>query len=115
MDSRISAMLDRAYNGSYYTIVGCDGDLDEWKDGYSKMLESNGIGTPQEFISFFGTHMNEKYGLTGTNRYPDDIVFLAFPLVGLRVPKLAMFKIRMQDRWFDDIVDNNAMREGHKL
>lgn len=27
---------------------------------------------------------------------------------GLVIPKLAMFKYAMQDRWFDDIVDNNA-------
>ena len=36
---------------------------------------------------------------------------MAFPLDGLDVNKLAMFKLQMRDRWFDDIVDNNARRE----
>ena len=49
--------------------------------------------------------------LLGSNRYPDDLVFLAFSLDGLDVGKLAMFKLRFGARWFDDIVENNARRE----
>ena len=55
--------------------------------------------------------MNRYYKLTGTNAYPRDIHFLAFPMDGLNVGKLSMFKLRMDDRWFDDIVANNAVRE----
>ena len=50
-----------AYNGSFYTITGCGGDLD--------------------------------------------------PLAGLYMGRLAIFKILMSDRWFDDIVDNNCRRQ----
>lgn len=35
---------------------------------------------------------------------------LMFPLDGLNVGKLAMFKIRFGVRWFDDIVDNMERR-----
>ena len=103
--------LRKAYEGSYYTIEGTGGDLDEWKHGYEKLLSDNGIGKPSFWIDFTGKEMNEEFHLTGTNAYPDDLHFLAFPLDGLDVGKLSMFKLRMGDRWFDDIVDNNARRE----
>lgn len=107
-------MLRRAYDGSYYTITGAGGDLQEWKDGYAAMLKEREIGTITEWIDFTGRDMNEEFNLTDDNRYPNDIHFLAFPLDGLNVNKLAVFKIEMRDRWFDDIVDNNARREEEK-
>lgn len=100
----------KAYEGSYYTITGCGGDLNEWRQGYEKIMENEEIGKPVEWIHFTGKEMNETYGLVGDNAYPDDLNFLAFPLDSLNVGKLAIFKIRMRDRWFDDIVDNNARR-----
>lgn len=106
----MTEIFEKAYNGSYYTIVGCGGSLDDWKDGYTKMLNENGIGTPTEWISFTGRDMNEVYGLTGDNAYKDDLHFLAFPLDGLDVGRLAIFKLVCGDRWFDDIVDNNRRR-----
>lgn len=105
------ATFQAAYEGSYYTILGCDGDLNEWTDGYTDLLERSGIVTPKEFITFKGSDMNEQYGLTGTNAYKDDLVGLMFPLDGLAVPKLAYFKLKARDRWFDDIVDNNQRRQ----
>ena len=106
-------MLRAAYEGSYYTIVGAGGDQKEWQDGYNKMLREQGIGEVTKWIAFTGKAMNEEFSLTGDNKYPDDLHFLAFPLDGLDVGKLAMFKIRMRDRWFDDIVSNNVYREEH--
>lgn len=99
-------ILRRAYEGSYYTITGCGGDLQEWKSGYAEMLADAGIGKPTEWIEFAGADMNYEFELYGTNAYDDDLHFLAFPLTGLNVSKLAMFKLRMGDRWFDDIVEN---------
>ena len=104
-------MLRKAYDGSYYTIQGAGGDLQEWKDGYANMLAERGIGTITKWVEFQGKDMNTEFDLTGNNRYPDRLHFLAFPLDGLDVNKLAIFKIQMGDRWFDDIVDNNARRQ----
>lgn len=101
-------VLRKAYDGSYYTITGAGGDLQEWKDGYASMLAEQEIGVIAEWVDFTGKDMNDEFNLTGTTRYPDDLHFLAFPLNGLNVGKLAIFKIKMGDRWFDDIVDNNA-------
>lgn len=100
-------IFEKAYNGSYYTITGCGGDLNEWKNGYQEMLDKKEIGKIQEWITFTGKDMNEEYGLTGNNAYKDEITFLAFPLTGLNVGRLAVLKIALNDRWFDDIVDNN--------
>ena len=105
------ADFDRMYEGSWYTISGCGGDIKEWKDGYQDLLDKEGIGKITEWAEFTGAEMNAKYHLTGKNAYPSNFHFLAFPLDGLDVGKLAMFKIRMADRWFDDIVSNNARRQ----
>lgn len=102
--------LDRAYKESWYTITGAGGDIEEWKTGYANMMRDRKIGVPKEWIHFTGKEMNEKYELEGDVRYQDDLNFLAFSLDGLDINRLSFFKIRMRDRWFDDIVDNNARR-----
>ncbi|MDE6754470.1 MAG: hypothetical protein K2J82_07645 [Muribaculaceae bacterium] len=105
------AIFKAAYEGSYYTILGCAGDLNEWTTGYGDLLERSSIGTPKEFYTFKGADMNEHYGLTDNNAYNDDLTCLMFPLNGLDTAKLSMFRLRAQDRWFDDIVDNNRRRQ----
>lgn len=107
-------LFKAAYIGSYYTIVGCGGDLNEWATGYRELLGDRGIGKPEKFIAFKGKDMNEVYMLTGSNAYTDRLTFLMFPLDGLDVSKLAIFRLQAQDRWFDDIVDNNQRREAIK-
>ena len=111
--SNISAELDAAYEGWYYTIVGAGGNLEDWKKGIQDLLTKENIGTITKWIDFKGKDMNDKYGLTGDNQYPNDLTFLAFAIDGLDVGKLAMFKLRMGDRWFTDIVDNDRRREGY--
>lgn len=106
--------FEELYKGSAYTITGVAGPLEKWVKGYTELLQKEDIGTPEKFYTFKGKQMNEKYGLTGNNRYSDDLTFLSFLIDSLETAKLAMFKLRMQDRWFDDIVDNNAMRERFK-
>ena len=75
------------------------------------MLDREGIGTIKEWESFKGKEMNNEFHLTGSNAYQNDLTFLAFSLEGLDIGKLAIFKLQMGDRWFDDIVDNNQRRE----
>lgn len=103
--------FDELYDGSAYTIVGAGGDLKEWEDGYQDFLDQCGIGKISKWYRFTGKEMNDFYGLTGRNAYKDDLNFLAFSLDGLDASKLAIFKLQMHDRWFDDIVDNNKRNE----
>ena len=55
--------------------------------------------------------MNEFYGLTGNNAYNDELTCLMFSLNTLDVAKLAIFRLQAEDKWFDDIVDNNRRRQ----
>lgn len=105
MRTLVSQDLQAAYDGSFYTICGAGGDAQEWVEGYEKALEHEGIGKPVEWLQTSGACINL---FAGDNHDPfsDDLNILLFPLEGLEVGKLAMFKLAMQDRWFDDIIDN---------
>jgi hypothetical protein len=83
--------------------------------GLNKLLAENEIGQVDTFYTFSGKLMNDMYGLTGKNRYPDNFTFLCFKLDGLDVGKLAIFKLSFGARWLDDIVDNNLAREARWL
>lgn len=109
------AVFNAAYEGSYYTIIGCGGECNEWVKGYCGQLEEIGIGTPKEFFTFTGADMNAAYGLTGNNAYQDELHCIMFSLNGLEVVKLAVFKQLMMDRWFDDIVDNDKFHQESQL
>ena len=98
--------LNKAYKNWYYTIVGAGGDVQEWIDGYEKMLAEKQIGKPINWFYCKGTDINEKYNLADEDKINNDLVFLFFPLDGLPVDRLAVFKIAMQDHWFTDYVDN---------
>jgi len=102
--------FDKMYNGSYYTIEGAGGDINEWKEGYQNWFDERGIGKIKEWFMFSGKDVNDYYGFVGKNRYPDDLTILTFPLDDLDIGKLAMFKLQMGDRWFDDIIDNTLRR-----
>lgn len=50
-------IFTEAYNGSYYTITGCGGNLEEWIQEYTRLLKETGIGIPVQFITFKGSDM----------------------------------------------------------
>ena len=109
-----SERFKEMYDGSWCTVIGAGGDINEWKEGLNGTLAEKEIGHVIEWQVFFGREMNEEYGLTGDNRYPDDLTFLAFPLDGLDIKRLAIFKLVAGFHWFDDIVDNDVRREQEK-
>jgi len=98
--------LGIAYEGSWYTIIGAGGDLKEWMNGYEELMKKQGIGKPSGWYTFSGSDVNITFRPIGHHRFKSDLTFLAFPLDGLDIGKLAIFKLQMQDRWFDDIIDN---------
>ena len=102
--------LQEAYKGSYYTILGAGGDLQEWVAGYEEMLAENEIGKPTAWFYAKGAQVNKEFGLTGREAFKDRLTILFFPLDDLDIGKLAIFKLRMGDRWFDDIIDNSLRR-----
>lgn len=114
MKATNSTDFEKMYKGSYYTITGA-ANVDEYINGYNEILAKEEIGTPKEWIMFKGKDMNKYYNLQGNCKYKNNLTFLAFPLDGLNVGKLAMIKLAMEDRWFDDIVDNNARNMEEEL
>lgn len=102
-----TADLTKAREGSYYTILGAGGELSEWVEGYEKLMAEQEIGKPAEWFQTTGAAINEFAQPTrDRDRFPDDLTVLLFPIDGLNVGKLALFKVGMQDRWFDDVIDN---------
>jgi hypothetical protein len=109
---REKADLQKAYDGSFYFIAGCGGDLDEWVTGYEKFLDERDCGKPTAWLQTTGKEVNEFAG-ENDNPYQAGLICLMFPLDGMEVGPLAMVKILMQDRWFDDVIDNmRVTREG---
>lgn len=100
--------LSRAYENSFYAICGAGGELQQWIDGYTKNLEEEGIGTPEEWLVVTGQQVNEFAGTVPfqNDLFQPDLTILLVSLEGLDVWKLAGFKLAWQDRWFDDIIDN---------
>ena len=53
-----------------------------------------------------GKVMNEICHLTGSNAYPDDLTIFS-------IDKFKGLAIMVRARWMDDIISNNADREGY--
>lgn len=103
--------LQKAYDNSYYFIAGAGGDLQEWVNGYNGLLKEQEIGEPVQWFTVTGAKVNDfafPDGWTSDMRecFPVDLTCLLFPLDGLNMGKLPLFKIGMQDRWFDDVIQN---------
>lgn len=59
-----------------------------------------------------GMLMNEVYGLTGENAYKDDLTIQAIPLNLIEnVSEIIVPRFEIRGRWFDDVVENNAIKE----
>lgn len=110
--------LKAAYEGSWYTILGVD-DIDEYVAGYEDELEQAGVGKPDEWYQTLGETVNrffeQKAGgraIRPNDQFRPDLTILLFAHVGSKMDplKLPIFKIRWQDRWFDDLVDNVVER-----
>lgn len=109
------ADLKAAYEGSYYFIAGTGDPLEEWVSGYEGLLKEQEIGTPTKWLKTNGATINTfadsgAHFIQPRDRFAGDLTCLLFPLDGLHGGRLAMFKIQMQDRWFDDVIQNMRMR-----
>lgn len=99
--------LSVAERGSFYTIRGIGGDLAEWEEGIPKVLREAEIGTPTALYLTTGEAVNAYVGTIPNperDKFPDDLLLLMFPLDGLNIVKLALFRLMYGDIWFDDMV-----------
>lgn len=103
-------MLEEFCNNSMFTFEGIDIESAKGKEGlmaFEKAARDAGY-EKDEMIGYWfkGKFMNESYGLTDENAYPDNLTFLVIP--DLYNP---MFKLACGARWFDDIVASNSIRQ----
>lgn len=106
--------LEQAEAGSFYTILGAGGDLTEFANAVAGALQAAGISEPTTWYSTLGGHINTYVGTIPNperDYFPPDLHVLMFSLEGIvELGKLAIFKLEMGDRWFDDIVGNMRVR-----
>lgn len=80
-------------------------DFLDWADRFAKLKKRELHLTP-------GRVMNEAYGLTGNNRYPENLNIVSIKLEDMENPNaLAIPKMMVGARWMYDIVENNLARE----
>ena len=108
-----SEKLDEFYNDCSLTFEGCTTDKENLDYLYNWLKELNAIkGTLLPIYTYKGSLMNEKYGLTGSNAYPNDLNFITVKLSDINYSNnLAYKRFEIGGRWFDDIVENNKYRQ----
>lgn len=107
--------LDALYEDSALTFLGVTRDsipdVIQWVKQYTEFK-----GPEENVYVVSGETMNRFYGLTGINQYVPHLNIVCVKLSDLKNPlKLAIPRFAVGGRWFDDIVDNNARREGREV
>lgn len=107
--------LGQAYQGSYYTIRGAGGEASDWIEGYEKLLAEAHIGRPTQWFKTTGGDVNAFVLKSNIIPQPDDlfqndVTLLMFPNASLHMAKLVLFRVKAEDAWFDDIIDNMKRR-----
>ena len=98
--------------GSAFTFEGLTSDDKNLNDLVDFFNEKTNIKIPMKIYHTTGEKVNTFYGLTGRNAYPNDLDIVLLPLDNWNeLGDLPMIKIQIGARWFDDIVDNNRMRQ----
>lgn len=108
--------LDKLYTEWALTFEGCtiDNDNLQFLAEWIRTLQAD--KKPLDSIYLIkGKTMNEVYGLTNNNKYPDDLNIVAVDNEYVDTNKIAIQRFALGGRWFTDIVDNNARREDKKM
>lgn len=104
--------LNKLYDDSAFTFEGLRTDDENLTKLVNFLKENTEVILPIKIYRISGEMMNSKYGLTEDNAYPDDLDIVSLPLTNWKnLGDLPMIKIQIGARWFDDIVDNNRMRQ----
>ncbi len=104
--------LDDLYNNSAFTLEG----FDTSKENIDKLIEwidqCGGVKNPVSIYITKGSFMNNKYGLTKDNAYPEDLNIVSIKLEDIKnIFRLSVARFEISARWFSDIVDNNIERQ----
>lgn len=104
--------LEELYNGSAFTIEGVIVDEENLEYLYNWFRKYGCDMNQKVFYNIKGKTMNDTYGLTDSNAYPDDTNILCVKLEDLSdIRAIAVPRFSIGARWFDDVVDNNERRQ----
>jgi len=92
--------LKELYNCSAMTWEGLA------EESFNEALEVCGGENANGYVTK-GKVMNEICHLTGSNAYPEDLNIFS-------IDKFKGLAMMYGARWMDDVIDNNARREGYK-
>lgn len=105
--------LKKLYEGSALTSEGFVMS-DENIEFYIKWLKVNGA-EPKDPLTLYltkGKFMNDTFGFTGDNAYPDDLNIVSIELDDLENwGAIVMPRFQMGLRWLDDCINNSLYRE----
>lgn len=102
--------IDALSNVSALTFIGLDPNnksLEQaikWLNNHNALTEENLV-----FHVISGKLMNKEFGLSGTNRYAEDLSIIS--ITGIDITKIILARFDVGGRWLDDIIDNNLERE----
>lgn len=104
--------LDELYNGSAFTMEGFDTSKENIKELIEWFNKYGGIKEPLSIFIIKGSVMNNEYGLTKDNAYPNDLNIVSIKLEDIKeVNRVAFSRFAIGARWFDDVVNNNTERQ----
>lgn len=108
-----SNKFDEFYDDSSLTFEGCTTDKSNIDYLYNWLKD---VGVLKEgtlpIYTYTGSSMNKKYELIGDNKYSDDLNFITIMLKDILCnSKLICKRFELGGRWFNDIVDNNMIRQ----
>lgn len=104
--------LDKLYNCSALIVIGLQ-DSDEELKAFGKWIQCRSkISQPLPIYIIKGKTMNEEYGLTKENAYPEEINLISVDLNDIEMgSKIILERFSIGGRWFDDIVNNNKWKQ----
>ncbi len=108
--------LDELYNCSALTFTGVIANEQNLKYIENWIKEYSEVSNPLTMHIISGKVMNNNYNLTGSNAYPNHLTLISIKTNDIKnLDAITIPRFKMGGRWFDDIVDNNAMREKDKM
>ena len=107
--------LNELYNGSALTFTGICPDDESINGMVNWLKEYSEVSNPLPIYIISGKTMNNNYNLKGSNKYKDNLTLISVKNDDIKnLGAIIIPRFEVGGRWFNDIVDNNAMREEAK-
>ena len=107
--------FEKLYKSNALTLLGLD-DTDKNLYSFAKWIKDlSEISNPLNMYIIKGKQMNEQYGLSGNNKYPNEFRIVCVELEDIKqAEKIVIPRFQISGRWFNDVVDNDVRREGRE-